>query len=597
MSSSYAKIWASIVAAAAVLTVAPAELTIARQAAAAEAPATSSSPTITEAVIYSFCSLHDLSTGACLDGQGPNGLIQGTDGNFYGTTGSGFASGGTMFKLTPSGALTTLHTFCPNMDPNRLGCPDGAAPGGVIEGSDGNFYGTAANGGVNADHDGGSAGTAYMVTPSGVLTTLHAFCAQVDPSSQNCLDGESPDSIIEGSDGNFYGTTDQGGPYAFGGARPAGTVFKMAPSGVLTTLYSFCSTQNLIGCLDGEEPGGLIQGTDGNFYGITISGGQFVTPLLVGGTVFKVTPSGTFTTLYSFCSRKDPNTGNCLDGNAPAGVIESSDGNFYGTTFSGGAHDDGTVFKLTPSGTLTTLYSFCSKGDSSINECLDGTDPAGVIEGSDGNFYGTTHAGGEFASVSAAGTAFMITPSGTLTTLYSFCSQLDPINFSRCLDGAEPDVGLIKASDGNFYGITSIGGATGDFGWGTAFKLSLSSPTSVSGSLTISPGQHSFGTPVVGNTHQGIFTVHAHSPNAASIILESFMIAGQGDYLVDPTMTTCQQGQTLENGQQCEIVVDFTPSRAAQETGTLVVTSNATEVSPKHGMVRLKGSGRPRGRK
>ena len=172
MSQLSRRICVGVVAAVAVLCVSAAVFTVARQASAGEAPATSSPPTVTETVLYSFCNQPDHSTGACLDGETPNGLIQGSDGNFYGTTGPyGDVSGGTMYKLTPSGTLTTLHSFCPQKDPNSGDCLDGYGPGGVIEGSDGNFYGTAGSGGANFERGGGSAGTAYMITPSGARTT------------------------------------------------------------------------------------------------------------------------------------------------------------------------------------------------------------------------------------------------------------------------------------------------------------------------------------------------------------------------------------------------------------------------------------------
>lgn len=564
------------------------------QASAGEAPAKSSPPTVTETVLYSFCSQPDHSTGACLDGETPDGLIEGSDGNFYGTTGPyGDVSGGTMYKLTPTGTLTTLHLFCSNQDPNRGDCLDGYGLSGVIEGSDGNFYGTAGSGGANFTFGGGTAGTAWMITPSGTLTTLYSFCAQIDPTNENCLDGEQPDDLIEGSDGNFYGTTFQGGVNAFGGAKPAGTVFKMTPAGVLTTLYSFCSEYDAstITCLDGEEPFGLFEGSDGNFYGLTPVGGQFGMVTLSGGTVFKLTPSGTLTTLHSFCSEEDTSTGNCLDGEGPSDLIEGSDGNFYGTTSGGGANGDGSVFRLTPSGTLTTLYSFCSKGNPNNFSCPDGADPSAVIEGSDGNFYGITRSGGAFGIYNRDGTVFMLTPSGTLTTLYSFCAQQNP-NSTDCLDGALPD-GFIQASDGNFYGTTDVGGANGDFGNGTAFKLAVSFPTPVSANLTISPGEHSFGIIKVGHTRHETFLVRASSrgKHATQIVLGSFTISG-GDFSVDQTMTTCKQGQMLQRNQTCKIVVDFMPlTEQLTDTGTLTVTSNAEKASPKDGVVKLSGGG------
>jgi uncharacterized repeat protein (TIGR03803 family) len=339
----------------------------------------------------------------------------------------------------------------------------------------------------------------------------------------------------------------------------------------------------------------LIEGSDGNFYGITLVGGQFGRSTTSGGTVFKVTPSGTLTTLHSFCSQKDPNTGNCLDGEGPSDLIEGSDGNFYGTTSSGGKNGDGSVFRLTPSGTLTTLYSFCSKGNPNTFSCPDGADPGAVIEGSDGNFYGTTRTGGEFGNDNRDGAAFMLAPSGTLTTLYSFCSQLDPMTFD-CLDGAGPNGGFIQASDGNFYGTTDIGGANGQFGFGTLFKLAVSSPMPVRAHLTISPGEHSFGMTKVGTTRHETFLVRASSRGTAStqVVLGSFTITG-GDYFVDQTMTTCKQGQMLQPKQQCKIVVDFAPLTATKQLtdiGTLSVMSNAEEVHPNHGVVTLRGGGK-----
>jgi uncharacterized repeat protein (TIGR03803 family) len=207
-----------------------------------------------------------------------------------------------------------------------------------------------------------------------------------------------------------------------------------SPAQVLTTLYTFCSQP---GCTDGGKPfyGGLVQAGDGNFYGTTYLGGT-----KNGGTVFKVTPGGALTTLYNFCSQT-----NCADGTAPtAGLVQATDGNFYGTTYSGGSNADGTVFKITSSGTLTTLYSFCSQPS-----CTDGYSPyAGLVQGSDTNFYGTTSVGGAHGF----GTVFKISSQSpyTLTTLHSF----------SVADGTSPQAGLMLASDGNFYGTTVGGGPT-----------------------------------------------------------------------------------------------------------------------------------------
>lgn len=181
-------------------------------------------------------------------------------------------------------------------------------------------------------------------------------------------------ALVQATDGNLYGTT------ANGGANGDGTIFRITPSGTLTTIYSFCSQP---GCADGLEPYGvLIQATTGDLYGTTSHGGT-----ANSGTVFRITPSGTLTTLYTFCSQS-----NCVDGANPyGGLVQAIDGNLYGTTSHGGTLGVGTVFKITPSGTLTMLYSFCSQ-----NNCMDGIQPyAALVQATDGNFYGTTFYGGD----------------------------------------------------------------------------------------------------------------------------------------------------------------------------------------------------------
>ena len=338
------------------------------------------------------------------------GLVQGRDGNFYGTTAQLFSTNelGTVFKMTPAGALTTLTTFYGT---------NGANPrAGLVQGNDGNFYGTTAAGGAF------NCGTVFTMTPAGVLTTLVSFDGTNGADLEACL--------VQGNDGSFYGTT------ATGGAFNCGTVFRMTSTGGLTTLVSFDGT-------NGAEPEAcLVQGRDGNFYGTTVLGGDSYS----SGTVFMVTPSGTLTNLLSF---------NGFNGSNPcAGLILGSDGNFYGTTVNagtgpGGGHHYGTVFMMTPSGALTTLYAFTAGDDG-------GDSQTGLIEGRDGNFYGTTRFGG----ANANGTVFKITPSGMLTTLVSF----DGTN------GDEPLADLTQGSDGHFYGTTYGGGMDGD---GTIFRIEM----------------------------------------------------------------------------------------------------------------------------
>ena len=320
----------------------------------------------------------------------------------------------------PAQTFTTLFSF--NITDGEL------TEGALVQAADGNLYGTTYWGGAPSDFCDIGCGTIFRITSGGTLTTLYAFCPH-----RGCTDGGYPGAgLVEATNRDLYGTT-----YG-GGVSGAGTVFKITPSGTLTTLYSFCAQ---IGCTDGGSPlAALIQATNGDFYGTTSYGGASGL-----GTVFKITPSGKLTTLYSFCSQSG-----CTDGETPdTALVQATNGDFYGTTCCGGANAYGTVFKITPSGTLTTLYSFCSQSSG----CTDGERPyAALVQATNGDFYGTTSHGG----ANAYGTVFKITPSGTLTTLYSFCSQ------SGCADGSYPGTGLVEDTNGTFYGTTISGGASGD---------------------------------------------------------------------------------------------------------------------------------------
>src|SRR5579872_2689772 len=339
------------------------------------------------------------------DGNEPNiiSLIQGTDGDLYGTTGSN------VFKITPEGTLTNLNTLTYGY----------FSTAGLVQASDKNFYGTTEEGGA---HNGG---TIFKITSDGILTTLYSFCSQT-----NCTDGEQPDAgLVQGRDGSLYGTTQ------LGGANGNGTVFKITLRGTRTTLYSFCAQVN---CIDGKFPNtALVQGNDGNFYGTA------------GTTVYRITPAGKMSTIYTFGD----------SGSVAAALIQATDANFYGTQVSGGPHNDGSVFRLTPSGVLTTIYTFCTVFVGGA--CLDGIEPYGsLIQATDGNLYGTTYLGG----ANNSGTVFKLTRDGTLTTLYSFCAQ------TSCIDGDRPFGGLVQATNGTLYGTTWDGGS---FDFGTVFSLAV----------------------------------------------------------------------------------------------------------------------------
>src|SRR6266540_1159775 len=293
--------------------------------------------------------LHSFS-GFPSDGANPvAGLVQGNDGNFYGTTALGGMFGqGTLFRITPAGAVTVLHSFS-----GLLG--DGAVPmGGLVQSNDGSFYGTTALGGAH------SMGTVFR-TALGIVITLHSF-------SGSPGEGANPIAkLVRGSDGNFYGTTVRGG------AQHLGTAFKISALGSFTMLHSFSGSSG-----EGANPvAGLVQGSDGNFYGTTALGGQHYL-----GTVFKINSAGSFTTLHSF-------SGSAGEGADPlGGLVQGSDANFYGTTALGGAHYLGTIFRISATGSFATLHSFNGspgEGASSFG---------GLVQGSDGNFYGTTALGG-----------------------------------------------------------------------------------------------------------------------------------------------------------------------------------------------------------
>jgi uncharacterized repeat protein (TIGR03803 family) len=365
--------------------------------------------------LWQFGSLSNDADG----GNSWSGLIQGRDGNFYGTSGGTAVVHCTVFKITPQGTLTTLWQF--GSLSNNV---DGNSPvtAGLVQGRDGSFYGTTSNGGTNTHF-----GTVFKITSAGTLTPLWQF-----GSLSNNLDGVGPwGGLIEGSDGNFYGTTVEGGAYNHG------TVFQITSNGSLTNLYSFGGFPN-----DGQGPfAGVVQGSDANFYGTTGGGGSNNE-----GTVFKITSTGTLTTIWQFGSLS-----NDADGKWPeAGLIQGSDGDFYGTTQAGGTsqyNPDGTVFKITSSGALTPLWEF--GGIFGVNNVGH---PSGLTQGSDGNFYGTT--------LYDLGTIFKITPAGTLTMLWQFSNS----------GGSNPMAELIQGCDGSFYGATPAGGTNDQ---GTIFKLTI----------------------------------------------------------------------------------------------------------------------------
>ncbi len=389
---------------------------------------------VTETTIYSFSGT---------DGSAPSGaLIQASDGNFYGTAQTGGPNNiGTVFQISSTGSLTTLHSFAGNTD--------GSHPSAnLVENTADAFYGTTRDGG------GYNAGTLFEVTSSGTLATQYAFTGGND--------GAQPlAGLIQASDGNYYGTTSSGG------VDNAGTVFQFSTGASSpVTLYSFT------GGSDGAYPeAGLVQASDGNLYGTAFMGGANNC-----GTLFEITlpsvsnPTGTFSTLYTFTCGTSTTPGALGDeGASLAGLVQGPNGTdgtlyLYGTTSANGLGASGTVFQVAISGagkgTLTTLHAFAG---------ADGASPMGtLLLGSDGNLYGTTSTGG----ANNDGTVYWLSTNGqNFDAIYNFSGS----------DGADSVAGLVLGSDGNLYGVTATGGLNAD---GGVFKLvptpALAPPLSLS---------------------------------------------------------------------------------------------------------------------
>jgi len=365
------------------------------------------SPAQTLTTLVSF----DGTNGALPFYSGSGSLVQTTNGDLYGTAYGSTTFYGTIFKITRDGALTTLH---------RFDFTDGAYPeDGLVQATNGDLYGTTVYGGNDTcSGGGGGCGTIFKISPAGVFTTLHSF---------DSTDGAYPYAgLIQAANGDLYGTTEQGG----GNGNGLGTIFKITPGGVFTTLHRFDGT-------DGAYPdAGLVQATNGYLYGTTVGGGDG--GVYGAGTIFRITSEGVLTTLHSFTNRPDPGYGS---------LVRASNGDFYGTTKRGGAYNIGEIFKITPDGALTVVHSF---------GLAHGYFPeAGLVQATDGNLYGTAYEGG----ANGYGTIFEINPAGALTVLHSFAGT----------DGNGPN-GLVQATDGDLYGTTVTGGAHDA---GTIFKLSV----------------------------------------------------------------------------------------------------------------------------
>lgn len=375
--------------------------------------------------VFNFTVLHAF-TGGADGGSSFAGVILDASGNAYGTTEKGGAfQSGTVFKIDPTGAETVLYNF--------TGGADGEFPQtDLVRDSTGNLYGSTV---------GEDLGEVFKLDTSGDETTLYVFTGGTDG-------GGPHGGLVRDSAGNLYGTAMSGGDLSCG-AFGCGVVFKIDPSGNETVLHSFAGP-------DGVEPfGNLVQDTEGNLYGIAVSGGapSGCWSNAGCGVVFKVDPTGKFAVLHIFTGTDG--------GNPQAGLTLDAAGNLYGTTLEGGASGFGAVFKIDSTGQETVLYSFTGG--------TDGAAPFGVmVRDSEGNLFGTTNSGGDLATGFGfgAGVVFELDSSGRETVLHSFTGGAD---------GANPVAGLVQDKNGHLYGVAFGGGAPGGGcgggGCGVVFKL------------------------------------------------------------------------------------------------------------------------------
>lgn len=449
------------------------------------------------------------------NGNSPWGsLIQASDGNLYGMTWLNNSPGfGTIFKCTTSGAITNLHV----LGVTSTGCIPEAS---LLKASDGNFYGTTQSGGSSG------LGTIFKYMPSsGIVTTIANF---------NGTNGASPFcDLMQASDGNLYGMTHGGG------SAGDGTIFKCTLSGILTNIVSLSGSS-------GSGPyGGLVQASDGNLYGMTEYGGTSGQ-----GNLFKCTTSGTLTNLVNFSNNEYPGST----------LIKASDGNLYGTSsFVQGCTQQGIIFKVTiPSGTLTTLINFDTIKSKPSN-------PIGkMIQASDGNFYGTTFKGGLYCFGSIYKYSLI---SGVFTLIANFNDT----------NGAYPYGGLIQASDGNLYGITTNGGK---FNYGTLYRCTTTGVVTKLLDFDMTNGAYPYmgvlleygSVPtVVGNIEPTSFFVSQNEPNPfigntkiiydipypASVILTVYDVMGRRIMITDYGIVNAGENSILLDAKQFSSGVYF----------------------------------------
>jgi uncharacterized repeat protein (TIGR03803 family) len=405
--------------------------------------------------------------------SGPEGetpaapLIQGADGFFYGVAAHGgdFTvlppdGGGTVFRMDANGGVETLHTF---------GGPEGAWPKSLIQARDGFFYGTATFGGqpsISGLNPG--TGTIFRMDATGEVTVLHVFPYSIGGGSSQ------PGPIVQGTDGALYGSA----LGEFGTSAIGGYVYRFDPiTGDFRHLHDFIGS-------DGAIPTGpLFQAGDGFFYGTTNQGG-----LWNSGVIYKVDAFGHFLLLHSL-SPFFPGEGSEPKG----GVIQASDGFFYGTTEQGGY--GGEIFRMDAAGNFTVLHRF----DAYFSD--GGRPRSGLIEGRDGFLYGTASKGGQPVTGSRYGVVYRMDMAGTVTVMHTFTGP----------DGYEPWAALVQGTDGGLYGSTVVGGA---FGLGVLFRVDPAAPVAASlTSVTLNPAQVTGG-----SSSTGTVTLTGPAPAGGAVV-------------------------------------------------------------------------------
>lgn len=439
-----------------------------------------------------------------------------SNGTLYGTSFGSFNGGGSVhgsvFKLAPNGSVSVLYQF-------QAATEDEANPTVLIAGADGNLYGATAPRAV-----GDLNGMIYQLTPSGIFTPLYHF---------HDGKGTHATSLMQAADGNFYGTAAGDSSGGFFNHPPemhnAGIIFKLTPAGVFTTLYTFT------GGADGSFPNAITEGPDGNFYGSTRCGPESPLNVFSGfGKIFKITPAGAMTTLLTFTG------GN--DGGNPGRLIQGGDGNMYGIA---GYPTIGTVFKVTPAGARNTVYRF---------EGNNGSGPSRLIASTDGNVYGTTQDGG----LPQAGSIYRIDPAGQVTAYL----------FDGASTGGHPSQ-LFEGEEHNLYGATAMGGASGH---GTVFRLNLAPPRNL---LNISTRSQVL---TDSKVLIGGFIISGTAPKRVIIRGIGPSLNGVGVTLQDPTLELHQGINTIainDNWREHEAEVQATSIPPTNDLESAIVATLA----------------------